>query len=122
MATSVSPQLSAALTGIIDTAIELTRADFGTIQLLDAEGRLRIVAQRHFPAWWLDYWQTAPDGQGACGAALKRRERVVVEDIELSPIFAGTPGLDIQRRAGVRAVQSIPLQDPSGAWVGMLST
>ena len=122
MATSVSPQLSAALTGIIDTAIELTRADFGTIQLLDAEGRLRIVAQRHFPAWWLDYWQTAPDGQGACGAALQRRERVVVEDIELSPIFAGTPGLDIQRRAGVRAVQSIPLQDPSGAWVGMLST
>ena len=39
MGTSVSPQLSAALTGIIDTAIELTRADFGSIQLLDAEGR-----------------------------------------------------------------------------------
>ena len=48
-----SPPLIEALLGVIDRAIQLTGADFGNIQMLDDEGRLRIVAQRPFPARWL---------------------------------------------------------------------
>ena len=45
-----------------------------------------------------------------------------MEDVEKSPIFMGTPGLEVQLRAGVRSVQSTPLLSRSGAPVGMFST
>ena len=83
---------------------------------------LRIAAQRGFPDWWLDYWNTVSKGKGACGTALSRGERVIIEDIEQSPIFAGTPALEIQLRAGVRAVQSTPLMNREGKPLGMFST
>ena len=108
---------------IVDAAIAISGADFGNIQLLDPESSaLRIVAQRGFPAWWLDFWTSVPPGQGACGTTLQRGERVIVEDVERSPIFAGTPGLEIQLKAGVRAVQSTPLVSRSGRPLGMFST
>ena len=45
-----------------------------------------------------------------------------MEDVEQSPIFLGTPALEIQLRAGVRAVQSTPLVSRSGQPLGMFST
>jgi two-component sensor histidine kinase/HAMP domain-containing protein len=108
---------------IVDTAIAITAADFGNIQLVDPVlSDLRIAAQRGFPDWWLDYWNTVSKGKGACGTALSRGERVIIEDIEQSPIFAGTPALEIQLRAGVRAVQSTPLMNREGKPLGMFST
>ncbi|HUH65433.1 MAG TPA: ATP-binding protein, partial [Syntrophales bacterium] len=56
------------------------------------------------------------------GTALERGERAIVEDVEHSPIFIGTEALDIQRRAGVRAVQSTPLMSRAGKILGMFST
>ncbi|MBV5276699.1 hypothetical protein JZU56_02375 [bacterium] len=50
MKTWVTPHLVQSLSEVIDSAIELTSADFSNIQLLDAGSRLKIVAQRHFPA------------------------------------------------------------------------
>src|SRR5262249_52607903 len=79
------------------------------------------AAHRAFPTWWIDYWQTATKGKGACGAALAEKQRVIVEDVEKSSIFAGRD-LEVQRRAGVRAVQSTPLVSRSGKFIGMLST
>jgi PAS domain S-box-containing protein len=117
-----SSRLVEVLTEVIDTAIELTGADFGNIQLLDDEGSLRMVAQRHFPDWWLACRKVVSKGQCSCGTALVRGERVIVEDVEFSPIYVGTPALDIQRRAGIRAVQSTPLRNRGGKWIGMLST
>ena len=115
--------LDAVLTQIVDVAIAINSADFGNIQLRDpVSGDLRIVAQRGFPSWWLEFWDAVSKGQGVCGTALERSERIIVEDVEQSPIFVGTPGLDIQRKAGVRAVQSTPLISRSGKMVGMFST
>src|SRR3974390_1889561 len=100
---------------IVDVAIAVSGADFGTIQLLEAKSSdLRIVAHRGLPQWWLDFWQNVSKGQGSCGIALERGERVIVEDVERSPIFIGTPALEIQLQAGVRAVQSTPLVSRSG--------
>jgi PAS domain S-box-containing protein len=115
--------LELVLTEIVDAAMAIVGADFGNIQLLDpASGDLRIAAHRGFPQWWLDYWNTVSIGRGCCGAALERGERVIVEDVEESPVFVGTPALDIQRQANVRAVQSTPLVSRSGKPLGMCST
>jgi PAS domain-containing protein len=108
---------------IVDVAITIASADFGNIQLINrTTGDLQIAAQRGFPKWWSDYWNSVCKGHGTCGTVLKRSERVIVEDVELSPIFVGTPALEIQRRAGVRAVQSTPLIGRSGGLFGIFST
>jgi two-component system CheB/CheR fusion protein len=108
---------------VVDAAISIAGADCGNIQIVDpATGALTIAAHRGLPAWWLEYWNAAPRDRGACGAALARRERVIVEDVERDPIFTATPGLAVQRRAGVRAVQSTPLLSRTGVPVGILST
>jgi PAS domain S-box-containing protein len=52
---------------------------------------------------------------------MRRGARVVIEDVTTSPVFAGTPALDVLLAAGVRAVQSTPLVGRSGQLVGMLS-
>lgn len=111
------------LSEVIDAAISITPADFGDIQLLDsATGDLTIIAQRGFPDWWVDYWQSVSKGQGVCGSALEYGTRVIVEDVDLSPIYGGSPLLEIQRRAQVRAVQSMPIVSRSGKPLGIFST
>ena len=113
----------AILLEVLGAAIAITDADFGTVQLLDAEtGDLKIVAQHGFPQWWVDYWSTVGQGDGVCVTVLEHNARVVVEDVEQSPIFTGTPGLEIQLKAGVRAVQTTPVISRSGRPLGMFST
>ncbi|MBX3622767.1 MAG: response regulator [Rhizobacter sp.] len=108
---------------ICDPAIALPEADFGNIQLVDpASSGLRIVVQRGFPAWWVEFWNELAQGEGACGAALKTRSRVIVTDVEASPLFVGKPALTMQLRADVRAVQSTPLVTRDGRFVGLIST
>jgi PAS domain S-box-containing protein len=107
----------------VDAAISISGADFGNIQLLDPDTQdLKIVAYRGYPAWWLDFWSTVSKGKGTCGTALERGERVIVEDVEQSPIFIGTPALDIQLKADIRGIQSTPLVSRSGKTLGMFST
>jgi PAS domain S-box-containing protein len=114
--------LKEVLGAIVEVAIDVAHADFGNIQLLNPESLdLRIAAHRGFPTWWIDYWQAAPKGKGAGGTALAERERVIVEDVEQSPIFSESD-LEMHRRAGVRAVQSTPLVSRTGKFIGMLST
>lgn len=114
--------LQGALERIVEAAMEISRADFGNIQLLDPASGLRIAAQRGFPQWYLDYWNQVTEGHGTCGTALAAGKRVIVSDVEKSPIFTGTPGLELQRRAGVRAVQSTPIVSRAGKPLGMFST
>ena len=110
------------LGAIVEAAIVIAHADFGNLQLLDVESsNLRIAAQRGFPEWWLAYWQNVPKGHGTCGTALGLGRRLIVEDVEQSPIFSAAD-LDVQRRAGVRAVQSTPLTSRLGKPIGLLST
>ncbi|WP_437587625.1 chemotaxis protein CheB [Sorangium sp. So ce1000] len=115
--------LSLVLGEILDAAIAVSGADFGNMQLLArASGELVLGAHRGLPAFWVEFWDHAVEGQGACGTALERKERVIVEDVEASPIFAGNPALEVHRKAGVRAVQSTPLMSRAGEPLGMLST
>jgi PAS domain S-box-containing protein len=115
--------LGTILLEIVDAAIAISGSDFGNIQLVsDTTGDLEIVAHRGFPGWWLDFWSGVSKGTGCCGTALQRGERVIIEDVERSPIFVGTPGLRVQLEAGVHAVQSTPLISRTGKPLGMFST
>jgi len=115
--------LSATLGEIVQAAIAVTGAAKGNIQLFDARlGKLMIATQYGFGQSFLNFWNTVEEGKGDCGTALKSGKRVLVEDITLSPIFVGTPALDVLLQEGVRAVQSTPVLDRSGKLVAVFST
>jgi len=109
---------------MLDTAVWFSRADKGNIQLYDDTSRaLRLVVQRGFDAPFLEFFADVTcDEASACGAALASAERVVVEDVTTSEIFADQPSLKVLLDAGVRAVQSTPLVSSRGAVLGMVST
>ena len=106
---------------IVAAGTEITGADMGNIQLFQ-NGVLQIVSQQGFSAPFLEFFNHVSHGSAACGTALERRERIIVEDILQSPIFIGTPALDVMLAAGARAVQSTPLISRSGTLLGMFST
>ena len=106
---------------ILDAAIAITGAQMGNIQLLEGDV-LRIAAHRGFERPFLEFFASVPGEQAACGTALQRGERVIVDDVLNSAIFVGTPALDVMAAAGARAVQSTPLVSRSGRILGMFST
>ncbi len=116
-------ELETVLNEVCDVAIAISKADFGNVQLMDpVTSDLRIAAQRGFSPRWVDFWNAEATARGVCGSAVESRERIVVEDVTTSPLFADRRLLGIQLEAGVRAVQSTPLLTRSGRPVGVLST
>jgi PAS domain S-box-containing protein len=106
---------------VLEASMALLNADFGNVQLYDPKSHgLKIVAQRGFEQDFLVYFDNVQEGTASCGAALERRERVIVEDVLTDPGFA--PHLPIVNAAGYRAVQSTPLISRGGEMLGMIST
>ena len=106
---------------IMDTAIAIVAADKGTLQLVEDDS-LRIVAHQGHDRPFLDFFSSAENVASVCGAATKKAARVVVEDVETSPLLAGTPSLAVLRNASIRSVQSTPLINRRGKLLGMLTT
>jgi len=108
----------------VDEAIAVTGADMGNIQVADPATRaLHIVANRGFDLPFLTFFAVVRnDSDSACGAALTHAERIIVPDVDQSPIFAGKRTGDVLRAAGVRAVQSTPVLSRAGSLIGMIST
>jgi GAF domain-containing protein len=115
--------LSELLHRTLDIAIEVAGADKGTLQRLDAEsGCLKIVASRGFSDEVLKYFETVDRNTNTtCAAALKRRMRVVVNDVATSYLFVGTPVLEIMRAADVAAAHSTPIIGSSGRLWGVFT-
>lgn len=115
--------LSTVLDEIIQVAIIIAEADKGTIQIFDPETRcLKILAQRGFEEPFLNFCNKVCEGECSCGIAVLQRQRVIVEDVNESPIFKDEAILDIHLKAGVRAVCSTPIISHSGELLGVLST
>jgi PAS domain S-box-containing protein len=112
------------LTEILRVAIEITGADKGNIQLLDAEsGSLSVATHSGFEQPFLEFFEKVnDDNSSACALAMRSLQRVVVEDITDSDVFHGEPSLEILLDAGVRAVQSVPLLSSTGNILGIIST
>ncbi len=113
----------AQLASVIRAAVDITAAEMGDIQWCDEAGMLTIAAHTGFqPAFLSFFASVGADGHSPCAAAATSRQRVLVEDVTTSPIFAGHPSLGVMEDAGVRAVQSTPLFERSGDFVGVFST
>lgn len=106
---------------VMEAAVAIVAAEKGTLQLLEGDG-LRIAAHHGHQPPFLEFFAAAENRASVCGEAMQRGQRVVVPDIEASPLFAGTPSLAVLRAAGVRAVQSTPMVSRTGALLGILTT
>lgn len=112
------------LSAMLDTAIWISQADKGNVQLYDERsGMLNIAVHRGFDAPFIEFFASVErDDPSACATALAAAARVVIEDVTTSEIFAGQPALQVLLDAGVRAVQSTPLVSSRGTVIGMVST
>ncbi len=113
--------LTTALQDVLENAIVTVGADFGNIQLYNAQiGALEIVVQKGFRQDFLDYFRTVRVDEGsACAQAMQSGKRILIEDVNLDPSY------ELHRQtaaaAGYRAVQSTPLKAHDGTILGMLS-
>lgn len=114
--------VAAMLPVILAGAMDRAGAEMGNIQRCDGGGSLKICVQSGFNLTFLEYFDAVSAGQAACGAALRKAERVVVRDVTDSPVFHNSPALEVVLDAGVRSVQSTPLLSTSGGVLGVLST
>ncbi len=117
-----SADLSDILEDILGATIELQKADFGNIRLVDpADGALRIIVQRGLSKSFLDHFSVSRAGDGSvCGRALEIGKRVIIEDVDKDVAFA--PYRQSAKEAGYRAVQSTPITTRHGGIIGMIST
>ncbi|MBL8286905.1 MAG: response regulator [Rubrivivax sp.] len=105
---------------ILSATIELMRADYGNVQLLDGAA-LKIAAQRGFRQDFLEFFrEVSTQDDSACGRALRSGDRIVIEDVETDAPYA--PLREIARGAGYRGVQTTPLIARDGRPLGMIST
>jgi len=108
---------------VLNVAIEMSGADKGHIQLRDHESdQLKFAAYSGFDESFRDFFNNARDGNSAWGLAMESHQRVIVEDITESEIYAGKPSLSMMLNADVRAVQSVPLLSSFGKLLGTIST
>jgi len=109
---------------ITKTAIAISGADKGNLQLFDETSRsLRIVAQQGFQEEFLKFFESVDDHAAAsCGTAMVSSEQVVVDDVLTSKIFVGQPAQKVLLDAEVRAVMSTPLRSSKGNLLGIIST
>lgn len=107
---------------ILSVAIEITGADKGNIQLLSQDSDALILMTQIGFEEPLELFECSNNGDSACGVALQSKQRVVVENINQSEIYAGKPSLEAMRHADVLAVESVPLISSAGKALGIIST
>lgn len=108
--------LSACLGEILAASLETTRAEQGSIELLEKEGILRVAAQSGFPAGALPEAENA-NADAAARQVISSRSRTVIADLKENGM--GHPHL---LRAGVRSLQRTPMISNNGNVIGILST
>ncbi len=119
-------KIGALLNEILNAAIAVTRADKGTLQLLNMESNeLEILASRGFKREFLSFFSRVSgetDKPSVCGMALQTNGRMIVPDLQEHKIREHREAAAVFRNADVRAVQSTPFISRSGQLLGMLST
>jgi PAS domain S-box-containing protein len=109
------------LNEVLNAAVEIQGADCATLQLYSEQtGRLQTVARHGFRPDLLSTEKTrqAYDEPGL--AALKRRERIIIEDTETDPSYS--PAHTVAAAAGYRTAYVTPLLGRRGAPLGVLTT
>jgi len=113
---------------IVDAAVKITGAQFGTMQLLrqadDRSGHgLELLYSRGLPTEAQSFWQwVTPAAHSSCILALRTGQRAIIPDFEAWTEIAGTEDLNAFRRTGIRSAQTTPLFSRDGTLLGMIST
>ena len=116
----VAQDLPAMLEQILKASIELFGGQMGTIQLCDEQGQaLRIVSHIGFTQEFYEEFKTVPIGYSYCGAAMKQRQRIIVENVFNDPQFQ--PFALTCAKHGFVACQSTPLYGSDRKLFGVLS-
>ena len=105
----------------LDAVLTVAGTELGTLQVMDAEGTLRIAFQRGFDAAFLGFVAGVKDPESACGVALMTGRQYAVADVVTHPVFRDTKALETLLAAGVRAVASTPIPSAAGRALGMIS-
>jgi C4-dicarboxylate-specific signal transduction histidine kinase len=114
-------ELPAVLEDVLTATIDTQNADFGNVQLRNPESHaLEVVSQHGFNAELLEYFASVDQSSAVCGRAMQLRSRIIIEDVQTDVQF--TPYRHIALAAGIRAVQSTPLFNRRGEFLGMIST
>ncbi|HYE74289.1 MAG TPA: MEDS domain-containing protein, partial [Blastocatellia bacterium] len=113
-------ELEVVLQEVLSAALSVQNTDLGLLSLYDApRGGLNLKVQRGFDEAFLNAVEWVPKGAGACGTCLEQQQRIIVEDVELDPIFVDYR--EAGKAAGFRAVHSTPLMSRDGNIIGVLS-
>jgi chemotaxis methyl-accepting protein methylase/signal transduction histidine kinase len=116
-------ELPLLLDEIVRAAMEITSADMGAIQMVDAAGALTIAVQKGLEGPLVGVLARADASTDAVyRTALTGRQRVTVDDVTQSQLLRDSPVLNALLAAGVRAVQLTPLVSLLGELVGMFAT
>jgi GAF domain-containing protein len=116
----VQPSFEAGVGVILDDAIALLGAEFGTFQL-PVRGHLVLADQRGFKTPFLAAFRVVrPEDGSACGRALRTRQTVLVADTEADEEFE--PYRDVAKAAGYRSVATTPLVTRDDVFMGVVST
>lgn len=115
--------VQALYTELIEAAIEVTRADGGTMQSVDeATDELCLLQTKGIPQPARDRFARVPrNARTSCATASRMRQRVVVDYVS-DEWVAGTDAAREHLDFGIRAAQSTPLVSRSGRLVGVLTT
>jgi KaiB domain/GAF domain len=119
---SAECEMHSVLKYLLQGAIKKTAADMGTVQLLQRGADcLRIEAHVGLQRDFVDYFRYLSQEESAAGASVVTRQRVVVEDVMLSPILFGPESLRVVLDAGVRALHCAPLMSRLGDVLGVVT-
>lgn len=103
------------LAGALTHAMRATGARMGSAQYFhQATGTLRLVAHPGFGRRFGSFFETVQGYDTSCGAAATDQRPVYVRNVANSPIFAGSPDLEVLIRSGVGSCVSIPVVTADG--------
>lgn len=113
------PTLDTQLQAIVEVLCELHGAEHGLLTLREETSTLRIHASEGFSRSSLDQLNKLPSGASVDATAILEGRRVMVEDTEADPRFAGL--LPIARTEGFRSLHATPIRHSDDRVLGTLS-
>ncbi|HEY8300770.1 MAG TPA: GAF domain-containing protein [Jatrophihabitans sp.] len=118
---AVVSSLEELLPAVVDGAVELTGADFGSLQLVDPVTlALRVVTRSGLGDDVIKHFTVVDDLRTPSGLAARRRRQIGTSDFLAEPAFA--THRQVIAAADIRAALSTPLLDFAGNVIGAVST
>ncbi len=113
-------EIDSLLRQVLQETLTVQGSTMGSLSLYNTESHgLDLHVSYGLNKTFLELVDKLPIGGGACGSCYEQRRQIIVEDVELDPLFA--PYRAAVRAAGFRAYHGIPLITRFGTVVGVLA-